>query len=273
LASAQALVLTAGDMNPGLPGVFTVNGGGAALSPGTPVWFMKGDSEGPGTCPGYLEGGCWDILSPRFVNVTNADAGGIATWAYPIPADADVGSGASFQAAVDVGAVRLSNALSVTLTCEFDTDGDGVCNPDDVCIGDDATGDSDDDGVCNDLDVCDGFDDAIDTDGDGIPDGCDVGALCSEVATAYCVGKGWTVVGAALGGNIVCTIDGRSTGSNCDTCSTYNIVVWTDGSQERHCPGFYSTVAGEVYSAHTPCTCGDNLDFCDSWDMAGCTPD
>ena len=94
------------------------------------------------------------------------------------------------------------------------------------------------------------------------------------VAAAWCKAKGWKVVGGAKDGNIVCTIDGRGTGSNCDTCSTYNIIVWKNGSKERHCTGHsYSTQAGKVYSAHTPCTCGNNLDYCTSWSMNGCTPD
>lgn len=42
-----------------------------------------------------------------------------------------------------------------------DDDGDGSCNRDDLCKGDDRTGDSDGDGVCNDVDVCDGNDPAI----------------------------------------------------------------------------------------------------------------
>ena len=82
-----------------------------------------------------------------------------------------------------------------------DTDGDGVCDTDDVCpnfddnligtacddfddctIGDtydsncDCVGtfqDTDGDGVCDADDTCPGGDDNIDTDGDGIPDDCD----------------------------------------------------------------------------------------------------
>ncbi|MFT5456824.1 MAG: hypothetical protein ACI9K2_003314 [Myxococcota bacterium] len=97
--------------------------------------------------------------------------------------------------------------------------------------------------------------------------------LCSVVAQRDCEAKGWTVVGFAEAGNIVCTIDGRSTGNNCDTCDTYNIYVWEAGSPERHCPDVYSTLPGVAYSAHTPCACGDNLDPCFDWDMAGCIPD
>ena len=100
-----------------------------------------------------------------------------------------------------------------------DSDGDGVCDADDICPGfddnadadgdgipdgcDDCDGslegmpcndndacttndvfdencncagtfeDSDGDGVCNADDICPGFDDNADADGDGIPDGCD----------------------------------------------------------------------------------------------------
>ena len=86
-------------------------------------------------------------------------------------------------------------------------------------------------------------------------------------------GLGWEVVDDPLDGNIVCTIDGRGDNENCDTCDTYNIYVWEDGSPERHCAEFnYDTVAGEIYSAHTPCECGDNLDLCDTWSL-DCIPD
>ena len=154
-----------------------------------------------------------------------------------------------------------------------DSDDDGVCDHLDTCPGGLDDADADGDGVCDLLDACPGFDDRLDEDGDGLPDGCDLIELCSEVASRHCEAKGWVVVGGPDDGNIVCTIDGRSTGNNCDLCGTYNIYVWEDGSEERHCPGSYSTVAGNAYSAHTPCVCGDNLDFCFSWDMEDCIPD
>jgi hypothetical protein len=50
---------------------------------------------------------------------------------------------------------------------EDDTDEDGVCNADDLCEGDDATGDTDDDGLCDDLDTCFGDDASGDADDDG----------------------------------------------------------------------------------------------------------
>ncbi len=52
-----------------------------------------------------------------------------------------------------------------------DTDGDGVCDSDDLCPGGDDTLDSDDDGIPDDCDDCIGD---IDTDGDGVCDGEDI---------------------------------------------------------------------------------------------------
>jgi hypothetical protein len=118
-------------------------------------------------------------------------------------------------------------------------------------------------------------DDGNDVAGDGCENNCTStpSQKCSVVAKAACAAKGWQYVGGTTG-NIVCTIDGRGTGANCDTCSTYNIFVWQNGSKELHCLGHnYSTVAGKYYSAHTPCVCGNNLDLCGSWDMKNCTPD
>ncbi len=62
--------------------------------------------------------------------------------------------------------------------CPFDnpddTDGDGVCDSDDVCPSFDDTADADGDGVPDGCDVCPGFDDNADADSDGVPDACDV---------------------------------------------------------------------------------------------------
>ncbi len=108
---------------------------------------------------------------------------------------------------------------------------------------------------------------------------CDQGPppprLCSEVARELCESKGWTVVSEPDPpiGNIVCTVDGRDSVNNCGTCAEYNIVVWQDASPEQHCPGSYSTLAGSVYGGHIPCTCADNLYWCQTWDMQGCIPD
>lgn len=52
----------------------------------------------------------------------------------------------------------------------LDTDGDGVCNADDECLGDDATGDPDADGICTDLDPCLGDNATGDSDADQVCD-------------------------------------------------------------------------------------------------------
>ncbi len=98
---------------------------------------------------------------------------------------------------------------------------------------------------------------------------------CSEVAANWCEAKGWIVVYNPPNaiGNIVCTIDGRASEENCSYCTEYNMLVWENGAPEHHCPGTYSTIAGQVYGGHIPCTCSDNLYYCSEWDMQGCVPD
>lgn len=108
---------------------------------------------------------------------------------------------------------------------------------------------------------------------------CDEGPppprLCSEVAREFCESKGWVVVNDPNPsiGNIVCTYDGAGPENNCRTCTEYNMVVWEAGSPEPECMGTYSTTVGSVYGGHIPCTCADNLYWCQSWDTQGCIPD
>lgn len=102
--------------------------------------------------------------------------------------------------------------------------------------------------------------------------------LCSDVAQDWCEAKGWvredTPLTPAEAGNIVCTIDGRGYGSDCDMCGTYNIVTWRTGSVIQGCNDVSAIMQpGKFYSAHTPCQCGDNVDLCGSWNMQGCLPD
>lgn len=98
---------------------------------------------------------------------------------------------------------------------------------------------------------------------------------CSAVAREYCESKGWIVVSDPNPsiGNIVCTSDGRGSEEHCSGCTEYNMVVWSDGSPEKHCPGTYSTLAGQIYGGHIPCTCADNLYYCQEWDLQTCIPD
>ncbi len=60
--------------------------------------------------------------------------------------------------------------------CNVDLQVTIIDGPGDPCL--DFGGDSDGDGVCDDNDICQGFDDAVDSDGDGIPDGCDDATEC-----------------------------------------------------------------------------------------------
>ncbi|MDO1501565.1 T9SS type A sorting domain-containing protein [Winogradskyella maritima] len=104
---------------------------------------------------------------------------------------------------ITLGSVSSCVALNCT-----DSDGDGVCDADDICDGfddnligtscDDGDActendvyttdcncagtyvDSDGDGVCDADDICPAGDDTIDLDGNGIPDACDSGDCTSE---------------------------------------------------------------------------------------------
>ncbi len=66
----------------------------------------------------------------------------------------------------------LCSACSDPAPCG-DADGDGICDSDDLCFGNDLVGDSDNDGVCNDIDTCEGQVED-DTDGDGVCDDIDI---------------------------------------------------------------------------------------------------
>jgi len=66
----------------------------------------------------------------------------------------------------------ISEVLQVP--CVADSDGDGVCDSSDICLGSDDFNDADGDGVPDGCDRCEGYDDAFDCDGNGIPDGCDL---------------------------------------------------------------------------------------------------
>ena len=59
----------------------------------------------------------------------------------------------------------------------LDTDGDGICDGNDICPDQDNAIDADEDGVPDLCDNCPGGDNSVDTDSDGIPDLCE---LCSE---------------------------------------------------------------------------------------------
>lgn len=97
-----------------------------------------------------------------------------------------VGSGGEFDAISSVD-------FAATGILAFDEDGDGVCDPNDQCPGQDDNldtdgdgipngcdtcppgdfVDSDNDGICDEADICPDGDDTTDSDEDGIPNGCD----------------------------------------------------------------------------------------------------
>jgi len=85
-------------------------------------------------------------------------------------------------------------------------------------------------------------------------------------AKAYCdrLGGGWYIAYTNKQyGELYCLRRGTGTGSNCNNCNTYRIVVWKGGGGEhKHCPiggARYNTRAGYVYPAHvSPCACGAN---------------
>ncbi|MCH8146878.1 MAG: hypothetical protein IH987_02660, partial [Planctomycetes bacterium] len=125
----------------------------------------------------------------------------------------------------------------------IDSDGDGVPNGCDVCLGDDATGDSDGDGVCDDIDVCPGFDDTLDADGDGVPDGCDV-----------CPGSDDAV-----------DSDGDGVPDGCDICPGFDDTVDSDGDGVPDgcdvCPGFDDNIDDNANGTPDDCEIPCDIDF------------
>ena len=97
--------------------------------------------------------------------------------------------------------------------------------------------------------------------------------LCSQAATTWCEAKGWQVA-VYTDGAVVCTPEGNDEYAHCEECDLYNLVVYEDGAGDPQCPlAAVTTDAGTVYGGHDPCECGDNLRYCEFWDMQGCTPD
>jgi len=113
--------------------------------------------------------------------------------------------------------------------------------------------------------------------------GMDVGAYSFESAKAHCdsLGNSWQMVYTnRKKGVMYCLKKGTSSGSNCNQCNTYRIIVWKDGGgEEKHCSGRYSynTKAGYVYPAHvSPCRCDAPSRFdktlgkaCYKWNAGG----
>ena len=70
---------------------------------------------------------------------------------------------------------------------------------------------------------------------------------------------------------LVCTKD-RPWTANCDSCSSWRLLVWEDGGFE-HDKGEHqidpSTVAGKYYGGHKPCEYGNNYPLCGDWISTG----
>jgi hypothetical protein len=132
---------------------------------------------------------------------------------------------------------------SGTVTICIDSDGDGVCDTDDICPGFDDSLDSDSDGVPNGCDICPGFNDTLDTDGDGVPNGCDV-----------CPG---------FDDNVDTDTDGVPDG--CDSCPLdFNDDSDGDGvcDSDDICPGFDDTLDSDGDTVPDGCdVCPGNNDF------------
>jgi hypothetical protein len=107
---------------------------------------------------------------------------------------------------------------------------------------------------------------------------CTSSQPCSVVATAWCKNKGWFVspwpnqFPNPPGGAIVCTKAANSAGNDCDTCATYNQLVWKKTAKDV-CSSPQQLAPGNVYGGHSPCLCQANDLACGSWQMNNCTPD
>jgi hypothetical protein len=149
-----------------------------------------------------------------------------------------------------------------------DTDFDGVCESDDQCVGDDASGNDDDafDVICNDGDLCYGDDFSGDTDGDGTcddPDEDDDGDGCEDGADPYPLDASADSDNDGLGDD--CDdpdVDGDGSPSNvdCDDSDAYNFpgnVEMCDG-QDNDCDAL---IDENTTDTDGDATC-DELDAC-----------
>ncbi|MFN3200965.1 MAG: cadherin domain-containing protein [Bradymonadia bacterium] len=108
----------------------------------------------------------------------DADADADAEAEADMGMDGDMFVEADAEAEPDMGMdddmfVEADAELQADMGCA-DTDGDGVCDDEDICAEGDDSADADGDGVPDACDVCPGGDDGADADGDGVPDGCDL---------------------------------------------------------------------------------------------------
>ena len=79
-------------------------------------------------------------------------------------------------------------------------------------------------------------------------------------------GSSWQF-GRETSASLICFQAPSQVQSNCDECSSYRILVWKDGANERG-PNSKSTVAGQYYGGQSPCGSG-NLPYCGVWNVNG----
>jgi hypothetical protein len=113
-APAGPPTITLTQDTPAIPGEWlelsaTYPGG---MPDGHVLWVMFAVGEGPGPCPDYLGGACWDLISPRNIARMTADESGDAFSALWIPRVASPGASRAMQVGSDTFGV--SNTIVVT---------------------------------------------------------------------------------------------------------------------------------------------------------------
>lgn len=113
---------------------------------------------------------------PNSYTATGSSLSNLAAGTYTVTAtDANTCTATD---AVTIDEISPGTACDDNNACTIDDTYDSNCN----CVG--TFEDTDGDGVCDTDDVCPGFDDNIDTDGDGTPDGCD-NSNCTPVTNNF----------------------------------------------------------------------------------------
>ena len=94
----------------------------------------------------------------------------------------------------------------------------------------------------------------------------------SAITACRNFGNDWSV-NKTLDRALVCTKGNTKWNSNCNSCTTWRLLVWENGGWEhkKNYKGYNdpSTVAGYYYAGHLPCKYGDNYPKCGNWTHAG----
>jgi len=183
------------------------------------------------------------------------------------------GSIYSFTYTVTDECGRTTSCTQEMTVINCDSDGDGICDPDDICMGFDdgldtngngipdgceditpACPDTDNDGVCDADDICIGADDNIDSDGNGIPDGCD---NCDNVYFSFSQpGNNWH------DGNKTGVLNADGQCANVNISDPYHILKHTQESGGGLMIGIEPTnVHQTVNICYDLCAVSDNVSF------------